>query len=287
MTAESPEEIPICIVRLLVQIFSEDYYYSYEDINILFPRISKIGIYTQSDNFCDNRKEKLYEWFDSVNQQDYPQPLDVLGTLLDDFWHIEEICNIELENYQDDKNKIQTRLSRCGLSYSETEHCIIKKNEAPSTRVLRDHVEQHKLSNLDSLIQHSLDDIEKNPFSAVLHACSTLESVLKEYLETRQIPYNKNKNDPEKLWDIFIENNPKMHPKELKNDDSKKIVSGLYSIIHGTASLRNKKSSAHGKSEKEFQTIKITPRHARLAIHAVHTLSAYILELGEHQKKLK
>ena len=153
---------------------------------------------------------------------------------------------------------------------------------------MRDHVEQHDLSNLDRLIQQSLEDIEKNPLSAVLHASTTLESVLKEYLKTRQIPYNKGNATLPKLWKIFMEKNPKIHPEKLKNNnDLQEIATGLFKIINGTSSLRNKQSSAHGKSEEEFQTINITPRHARLAIHAVHTLSAYILELGEDQKKLK
>ncbi len=280
MTTESPEEIPLPVIRLLVKVFSR--HYCYRDINRLFPRISSIGI-----DVGYNTEDALFEWFDEVNQQDNPHPLNVLGDLLNDFWHIEEIDGVVSEDYQDDKNKIQTRLLRCCLSYSESDHCIIKKNEAPSTRVLRDHVEQYNLSSLDRFIQQSLDDIDNNPLSAVLHACSTLESVLKEYFATHQISYNENSAVLSELWKIFIEKNSQMHPEELKNNDSKKIASGLFNIIHGTESLRNKKSSAHGRSEEESQMIKITPRHARLAIHAVHTLSAYILELGEHQKKEK
>lgn len=280
MTAETLKEIPFDVIRLLVPIFLKCY--SCNDIDRLFPHISNIGL-----NTCgySDTEDELYGWFYQVNQQDHPQPLSVLSKLLNDFWHLEELHNVSPGFYDDDKNRIQIRLLRSGLSYSEAEGCIIKKSEAPSTRALRDHVEQHDLSNIDRRIQESLDNIEKNPLSAVLHASTTLESVLKEYLKTRQIPYNKDNDSLPRLWDIFIQNNSKMRPKELKCDDSKKIATGLYNIIHGTASLRNKQSSAHGKSEEEFQTINITPRHARLAIHAVHTLSAYILELGEDQKK--
>ena len=286
MTAESPEKItdtiPLSVIRVLVKVLPK--YYSHSDMNMVFPRISKIEYFCSS---YGDLKDSLYEWFDKVNEQDKPSPLDVLGELLNDLWHIEEISSVYPDDYQYDKDTIQTRLSRCGIPYSEAEGCIIKKNEAPSTRALRDHVEQHDLSNLDCLIQQSLDDIETKPLSAVLHASTTLESVLKEYLATRQIPYNKNSDTLSKLWNIFMENNQKIRPKELKDNDLKEIAAGLNSIIKGTMSLRNKKSSAHGKSEEEFQTIKISPRHARLAIHAVHTLSAYILELGEDQKKLK
>ncbi|MBO6086624.1 MAG: abortive infection family protein [Acetobacter sp.] len=284
MAAENPEKIPFDVIRLLVQIFLK--HYSYPDIDRLFPHISNIEL-NVCHCFNEEEEDELYRWFYQVNQQDHPQPLDVLGELLNDFWYLEELHNVEFGKYQDDKNKIQTRLSRSGLSYSETDSRIIKikKSEAPSTCTLRDHVEQHKLINLDSLIQQSLDNIENNPLSAVLHACSTLESVLKEYLATRQIPYNKNSDTLSKLWNIFMENNQKIRPKELKDNDLKEIAAGLNSIIKGTMSLRNKKSSAHGRSEEESRTIEISPRHARLAIHAVHTLSAYILELGEHQKK--
>ena len=295
MTAETLKEIPFGVIRLLVEVLPK--YYSYNDMNMLFSHISKITLYLNEEiesslNEYDSinyQKNLLWQWFKDVNKQDKPSPLEVLNELLNDFWHIEEIQNyVESDTYQNDKNKIQACLSRFGFSYSEIDNRIIKikKSEAPSTRALRDHVEQHDLSNLDRLIQQSLEDIEKNPLSAVLHASTTLESALKEYLETRQIPYNKNNDTLSKLWKIFMENNPKIHPEELKNNnDLQEIATGLFKIIHGTSSLRNKQSSAHGKSEEEFQTINITPRHARLAIHAVHTLSAYILELGEDQKK--
>ena len=295
MTAETLKEIPFGVIRLLVEVLPK--YYSYNDMNMLFSHISKITLYLNEEiesslNEYDSinyQKNLLWQWFKDVNKQDKPSPLEVLNELLNDFWHIEEIQNyVESDTYQNDKNKIQACLSRFGFSYSEIDNRIIKikKSEAPSTRALRDHVEQHDLSNLDRLIQQSLDDIEKNPLSAVLHASTTLESALKEYLETRQIPYNKNNDTLSKLWKIFMENNPKIHPEELKNNnDLQEIATGLFKIIHGTSSLRNKKSNAHGKSEEEFQTIKISPRHARLAIHTVHTLSAYILELGEDQKK--
>ncbi|MBO5996604.1 MAG: abortive infection family protein [Acetobacter sp.] len=286
MTTENPEKIPDDVIQLLVKIFLN--HYPHKEIDRLFSRRSNIRLNDLFyDDFHNDKEDLLFEWFDSINQQNYPRPLDVLGKLIDHFWYFEELHNVVFWRYQDDKNKIQTRLSRCGLSYSETEHCIIKKNEAPSTRVLRDHVEQYNLSSLDRFIQQSLDDIDNNPLSAVLHACSTLESVLKEYFVTHQISYNENSAVLSELWKIFIEKNSQMHPEELKNNDSKKIASGLFNIIHGTESLRNKKSSAHGRSEEESRTIEISPRHARLAIHAVHTLSAYILELGEDQKKAR
>ena len=80
MTAETLKEIPFNVIRLLVPIFLKRY--SYEDIDRLFLHISNIGLNTC---FCSNTEDELYRWFYQVNQQDHPQPLDVLSELLNDF----------------------------------------------------------------------------------------------------------------------------------------------------------------------------------------------------------
>ncbi|EJF79125.1 abortive infection family protein [Bartonella doshiae] len=57
------------------------------------------------------------------------------------------------------------------------------------------------------------------------------------------------------------------------------IASGLYKIVDGTMHLRNKKSAAHGRLEKDLELINLKPHHARLTFNAAHSLSMYILEL--------
>ena len=64
-------------------------------------------------------------------------------------------------------------------------------------------------------------------------------------------------------------------PKKLEDDDLKKIISGLVSIVDGIGSLRTHASSAHGQGKTIY---KLESRHSKLAVLASHTLATFIIE---------
>jgi hypothetical protein len=64
-------------------------------------------------------------------------------------------------------------------------------------------------------------------------------------------------------------------PAAVEDDDLKRILSGLSSIVDGIGALRTHAGSAHGHGKKAYR---VQPRHARLAIHASHTLVGFLLE---------
>ncbi len=61
----------------------------------------------------------------------------------------------------------------------------------------------------------------------------------------------------------------------LQDDDLKKIISGLFSIVDGVSSLRTHGSSAHGQGKRLYIP---ESRHARLVVNSAHTLAAFVLE---------
>ncbi|WP_019224076.1 abortive infection family protein [Bartonella rattaustraliani] len=63
-----------------------------------------------------------------------------------------------------------------------------------------------------------------------------------------------------------------------ENKNVKRLISALNQVVDNIMALRNKESAAHGKSKQQLQESYVLPRHARLALHAAHTLSVYILE---------
>ncbi len=71
-------------------------------------------------------------------------------------------------------------------------------------------------------------------------------------------------------------------PALVESQDLKTILSGLASIVHGVGALRTHDGSAHG--QKPAKSYKIEPRHARLAVHAAHTLALFIIEAWERPK---
>jgi hypothetical protein len=120
--------------------------------------------------------------------------------------------------------------------------------------------------------------LENDPVAAIHNAGSVLEASLKAYLGHYNIDYKEETDTLSDLWKKTVEHIG-IHPKDLPDKDLKKIASGLFNIVDGIMHLRNKKSAAHGKSEEQFRQNTIRPRHARLAIHAAHTISTYVLEL--------
>jgi hypothetical protein len=70
-------------------------------------------------------------------------------------------------------------------------------------------------------------------------------------------------------------------PSVLQDDDLKSILAGLFAIVAGVGAFRTHASSAHGTGRTAY---KVQPRHARLAVHAAHTVAAFVLETWEARK---
>jgi Abortive infection C-terminus len=75
-----------------------------------------------------------------------------------------------------------------------------------------------------------------------------------------------------------------LSPGQMADDDLKQILSGLFSIAAGVGALRTHRGSAHGHAAKAY---KIEARHARLAVHAAHTMALFILETWESRGQRK
>jgi hypothetical protein len=67
----------------------------------------------------------------------------------------------------------------------------------------------------------------------------------------------------------------------VEDNDLRKILTGLNSIVDGIGALRTHAGSAHGRGVMKY---KIQPRHARLAVHAAHTLTVFLLESWDNKK---
>ena len=270
-------KIPASTIGLLSQIMSDNY--SHSKIDSIFLTASA------PDNIPEGSKPiKVMKWLRDINNE-CENPLEVLGNIIDDFMDNEHFNHNSWENNTDDEytqkrreaqEKIIKTLSKDGLSYARGGY--ISKGGSIPTISLQESVEKRGLSAVEIEINQALDNVEKDPMVAVHNAGSVLEAVFKNYLEHHKIVYSE-KDTLAPLWDKVATN---MNiRKKLENEEVAKIVSGLNKIVDGILHLRNKKSSAHGKSERQIKTYKILPRHSRLAIHSAHTVSAYVLELLE------
>lgn len=276
-------KIPAATIGLLSQILPD--YYTHNDIDGLFLTASA------PENIPEGSKSsKVLTWLRAVNAES-PDPLAVLGTIIEDFMDKEPYNpNKFFDKKSDDEyarklkdaqEKITQSLAKDGLSY--TRGGYITKGGSIPTLSLQENVEKRGLSAVEIEIKRALNNVESDPLAAAHNAGCVLEAALKAYLAHYNIAYKEDSDTLSALWQKVVEHIG-IHPKEMDDKDLKKIASGLFSIVDGTMHLRNKKSSAHGRSEEQMKQSAIRPRHARLAIHASHTVSAYILELLEGSK---
>jgi len=168
---------------------------------------------------------------------------------------------------------------KANLQYSRGGH-IIGHVGAPSLS-LEDIIKRHDISSINEEFDRALKNVDINPREAVSAACNILEAVCKIYIEDEglKIP---SKLDLHPIWNI-VRKDLGFDPSLVADRDLKEILSGMISTVNGIASLRSHASSAHGSGRKVY---KLEPRHARLAIHAAHTVTAFIIESWDKKKAL-
>lgn len=272
------QKIPAATIGLLSQILPD--YYTHDGLNGLFLTASA------PDRIPEGSKpSKVTTWLRSINAE-CDDPISVLGSVIEDFMDKEPYVSDPFDTSRDDREqalrqaqgKIQQALSKDGFQYSRGGY--VTKGGALPTRSLQENVKKMGLAAIQIEIDRALANVEKDPLVAAHNAGSVMEAALKAYLNHHKVAYKEEADTLSDLWKSVVEHIG-IHPKEMDDKDLKKIASGLFSIVDGTMHLRNKKSAAHGKSEAQMKENTIRPRHARLAIHAAHTVSAYVLELIE------
>ena len=231
-----------------------------------------------------SKPSKVTSWLRCINQE-CENPLGVLGHILGDFMDAEplDVLGFHItteeaqEAYSKPRERIKNVLSKDGLQYSRGGR--ITTGQGMSTKTLMEQVQLGGLAAIDIEVKRALENVEKDPPTAILAAGAVLEAAFKVYLEQKDVKFYE-KDTFSSLWKK-CSNHIGMNSKEIDDEDLKKILAGLHDIADGLMHLRNRKSASHGKSGKQMKAYRIEPRHARLAVHVAHTLAAYLLEVME------
>jgi len=271
------QRIPSPLIGLLGRVFSD--VYTHAQINNLFFLAD-----APSSEPEGNKVQKTMNWLKACNNQS-ENPLEILGKLLEEFletspfdhdeampWGEEHERSQQLKISQD---KIKGMLGRHALVY--VAGGTIASSSTTPTRNLLERVSSSGLKAVDVEMRRANQMINSDPNSAVHFAGNILEATFKAYLLRRKIAFADDSDTLSTLWKL-TRDNMGANPKDLASKDLKKIASGMHSIVDGIMFLRNKRSSSHGKTEEQINNDAMLPRHARLAVHASHTLSAYVLE---------
>lgn len=227
---------------------------------------------------------KTQAWLRRINKEsDFP--LKVLGKLIETYMELPD--ELDSNNYswgvnvseqkQEFKVKLKAILDRCNLTYL-TGGIISDGSSAPS-KSLFDLIKGRDIPSIESEFNRALENVNSDPREAVSAACNILESIFKVYITDEKLPAPQ-KQDLQGVWKV-VRADLGFDTKLVQDDDLKRVLSGILSIVDGIGAFRTHASSAHGQGRKLYN---LKPRHARLAIHSAHTLALFVLETWDEKR---
>jgi hypothetical protein len=222
-----------------------------------------------------NKLAKANAWLRRVNKNHSVDPLRVLGRLVERYMEEPfDAASPWLVGLSKWRAKFTDVLGEHSLQYARGGH-IVTSLGVP-TRTLQEFIQDRNLAAIESEFDRAAQNTENEPREAVSAASNILESVCKVYIEDNGLEMPA-KQDLQSVWNA-VRKDLGLDPSHIEDRDLQSILSGIISVVHGIGALRTHASSAHGAGRKLYR---LEPRHARLAVHAAHTLTLFILESWE------
>lgn len=227
----------------------------------------------------ESKHSKAMAWLRRVNRDESVDPLEVLGLIIEGY--MEEEPDSEFDEWYQNKQKkvgrLKNALVKANLTYMQGGK-IIGAHSVPAIS-LEQHIRKRNIESVNIEFDRAITNIESNPREALSAACNILESVFKVYIEDEGLQMPK-KMDLQPTWKV-VRDSLNFDPSKIEDQDLKQILGGIAGIVSGVGALRTHASSAHGAGKKVY---KVEPRHARLAVHAAHTLALFVLESWKNRK---
>jgi hypothetical protein len=226
-----------------------------------------------------NKVTKCAAWLRAANDGS-DDPLVFLGRVLEGFMDYEiPASNFNIMEWQEGQQRLRKALARHALEYRFGGK-IINARAGVSSKSLEALLRRRDFSTVDEEFERCLETVESDPRGALTAACSLLESLCKIYLEDEGLALPADKTI-KPLWTI-VSKHIGLDPSQLADDDLKRILSGLISVVDGMGALRTHAGTAHGQGRRTYRP---EPRHARLAVNAAHTLATFLIETWEARKR--
>lgn len=223
-----------------------------------------------------SKPAKALEWLRRTNKDPNVDPMAVLGKL------IEGYMDAPLGQWDDgaSRQKIEAALEHCHLRYMKGGRVTAAASTASSSRTLEELLKAFDYRAIDDEFARALTKIQAEPREAVSAASNILESFCKLYIAENGIEMPA-KQDLKPLWNV-VRKHLGFDPSAVADTDLQTILSGMIAVVEGIGALRTHASSAHGAG---VTTYRLESRHARLAIHAAHTVMLFALETWEKRRK--
>lgn len=228
-----------------------------------------------------SKSAKAQEWLRRTNKENDVDPLAVLGRLIEEYMEelppTDPLSFDQPPTHTSDQEKLNAILARYELQYARG-GMIVGALGSPS-RMLEEYVRERDIPALELEFNRALANVDANPREAVSAASNILETLCKVYIEEQGLEMPA-QQDLKPVWTV-VRKDLGFDPGRVEDDDLKKILSGLISIVDGIGALRTHASSAHGAGKNAY---KLLPRHSRLAVHSAHTAALFVLESWDQKR---
>jgi len=220
-----------------------------------------------------NCETKCSHWLKRCNDDPSVKSLDVLGAVLQKFMDKEP----DSFGYNDDaltrgQERIKSALSKNQLEY-RTNGYIVLTGSNPTSKTLEDYLKSGDFSSVEKEFERALEHINTDPHASITAASSIIEAVCKIYIEIFGLDMPAKQNIVP-LWKS-VQHHLGLNIDRTLEEDQKKILQGLSSIVDGVGAFRTHIGSAHGRG---VSPPKIVIAEARLAVNSAHTLVVFIME---------
>lgn len=270
-TVTSPAKslpLPVCII---VGDVLGTLIYHHRTLETLFYEAGAAGEVPEG-----NCVTKCQNWLKRMHA-DVADPAAVLGKVLEEFMEVDRSYD---DRQQTGRKRITEALARFGLSYHRG-GLILGAAAALLTKSLTEVLKNRDLAAVDKEFERALANVESDPPTAITAACSILESLFKVFIEDTDGIDMPSDQSLKPLWRAASKHLG-LDPASVGDEDVKKVLSGLSSVVDGIGSLRTHTGSAHGRGRRPYR---LQARHARLAIHASHTLVGFFIETWDERKR--
>lgn len=252
-----PERIPAPLIHIVADVLST-HHHSHTKISTLF-----LGCGAPELSTGGNLINRITAWL-----KESERPFSLLGCVLENFMELDT----QSPDWLKGKEKIANALSKYGLAYERGGRIIGGATGAPS-RTLDAIIQTRDLPAVRAEFDRAIDTVERDPPTAITSACAIVESLCKVYINENGLTLPSDQSI-RPLWKT-VQEHLGLGPKSAVSDDMRQILGGLATVLNGVGDLRTHAGNAHGREAGEFT---VEPRHARLAIHAAHTLVNFVLE---------
>ncbi|KAA8921389.1 MULTISPECIES: abortive infection family protein [Xanthomonas] len=251
------------------------YYYHHKSIETLFYESGASG-----DPPEGNVYKKTELWLIREGKEDPSRALSILGKVIEDFMDGDSTRCMNYEEKPKAQKRLTDALARYQLSYGFGGQIFGATSVTTPSKAFGEALREFSIEEIEDEFGRAVRFIDSDPPSAVTAACAIVEALCKHYIATEGLDL-PGVQTVKPLWQI-VSKHLKLSPDRIEDDDLKRVLSGLSSIVDGLGAFRTHAGSAHGQHKRAY---KVAPRHARLVVHAAHSLCLFIIETWRARSK--